>query len=360
MVGMPKSGTSSIHDFFRCGGVKSVTHQTCGNVSCARCIWDNVARKRDVLDGCRYTVYTQLDYERYGNTFCFFPQQNLSLLHESYPSSTFILNTRNPIGWVNSVSNWGALRARLGQCHLGPYDLSHDDEMIAFYNAHSRYVREFARATGHRLVEVDIERNVTALVEATGIHESCFRDANSQTRRLRRRTCFVGDSLVRQMWCWHETRGIECHNWHEDRNGSVSKFFWRPTVEQILTGAYHGCDTIVWNNLFHEVRRDPAAFTRQGARARALQDVYAKLSSVAKRVVYYSPQRPTGNFSREVHEKVTMLDAWNIDRAVAHGRTDWLSVDADAIEGKKNDGRHYDSRGVGRVYAQLAPMLASR
>ena len=64
---------------------------------------------------------------------------------------------RHPIAWVNSVSNWGDLRARLGWCHLGPYGFSRDDEMVAFYNAHNRCIREFARVTGHKLIEVDIE-----------------------------------------------------------------------------------------------------------------------------------------------------------------------------------------------------------
>jgi hypothetical protein len=300
VVGMPKSGTSSISNFFECGGVKGVTHQMCGEVSCARCIWDNIAQKRELLHGCKYNVYTQLDFDGLGrDSFCFFPQMNLSLLHKTYPSSTFILNTRHPIAWVNSVSNWGDLRSRMGRCQLGPYDFARDSDMIAFYKAHNQYVRAFARFTGHTLIEVDIEHNISALVKSTRIKESCFKDANSQPHRIRQKTCFVGDSLVRYVWCWHETRSTECNKWHENRFGKRSNFFWKPTVKEILNGAYAGCDIIVWNNLFHEVRSNSSIFKSQHVRAKALKAVDDKLSSTAKRVIFYVSQEPIGMFSRE-------------------------------------------------------------
>jgi len=364
VVGMPQSGTTSIYNYFRCGGMQNVVHQMCGRMSCARCMWENIQQRRPVFQGCEHDVYTQLDDDGYGNrSFCFFPQRNLSLLHASYPSSTFILNTRNPIDWVNSVSNWGDLRSRLSRCHLGKYKFTRDEDMIDFYNTHTDYVRQFARAHNHTLIEIDIEKNVSALSEYTSIRPTCFKDYNSAQHRAHHRTCFVGDSLLRYLWCWHETKGIDtCPRQHADLKGNTSKFFWKPMLSHISNGTYNGCTIIVWDNLFHEVRANPQTFVQEGTRVGALRHVHDYLSSIAQRVIFYVAQRPTASFALEAHANVTMLDAWEVDRSLAdRNLSKWFMVRADTqVDGKQVDGRHYDSKGVGKLYARLEPLLRSR
>lgn len=364
VVGMPKSGTSSIYEFFRCGGYARVTHQMCGNRTCARCIWENTRLRRPLLHGCDdYSVYTQLDEDGLASDrFCFFPQRNLSLLHAAYPSSTFILNTRNPIHWVNSVTNWNTLRARLARCKLGRYDFRDDAQLIDFYQSHNEYVRSFARTHGHALIEIDIEGDVKALAARTNINASCFIRANQRQHRVPQHTCFVGDSLVRYMWCWHEFRDIaNCHH-HADRVGATSRYYWAPTIADVLRNAYAPCTVLVWNNLFHEVRANPASFRSNVTRAHTLGEVHANLSARVRRVIFYVSQPPTGTFAHELHANVSMMDAWRLDHALADERfSKWLTVRADLHPHQdQTDGRHYGASGIEVVHATLRPLLAAR
>jgi hypothetical protein len=55
-----------------------------------------------------------------------------------------------------------------------------------------------------------------------------------------------------------------------------------------------------------------------------------------------------------------MLDAWNVDRAIANLRSGWLMIRADRLDARKLDERHFESEGIRRLYAQLEPMMASR
>ena len=182
---MPKSGTTTIADLYKCGGYQHVSHQQCGKQTCARCIWTNLQRHRSPFHGCdSYSVYAQLDDDG-KDGFCFFPQRNLSLLHASYPDSTFVLNTRNPIHWINSVNNWNDLRKRLARCNLGPYNFRSDAELIRFYEDHNEYVRRFSKMHNHSLIEVDIEGNMRALATWSGIKPSCIGHSNKNVHRLK-------------------------------------------------------------------------------------------------------------------------------------------------------------------------------
>lgn len=75
VVGFPKTGTSSIHEFFQCGGIKSShycccgssrTHTHCndGGRTFGECMRDNIKSKLPILQGCGdYSVYAQMDAE---------------------------------------------------------------------------------------------------------------------------------------------------------------------------------------------------------------------------------------------------------------------------------------------------------
>lgn len=357
VVGMPKSGTSSIAQFFRCGGYR-VSHQTCGSQTCARCIWNNLQDGRAILHGCdQYDVYTQLDEDGLGQDhFCFFPQLNLTRLHQAYPSSTFILNVRNPIHWVDSVNDWNSLRTRLSRCHLGSYNLQEDGQLVAFYRAHNEYVRAFAHASGHRLLEVDIEGNGSALAVHTNIHPSCYAQVNANVREKKHKLCFVGDSLVRYLWCWHERRTIQHCTGHTDLSGNASTFYFKPTVAEVLRGTYRACNAIIWDNLFHEARANPALFHTPSQRLKALQRVHAALVASSRRVIFYASQKPTSVFAQERHGNVSMAEAWGVDHALLqHNLTRWLTIRADRYptDGQV-DGRHYGEAGIRDLYKLLS------
>ena len=364
VVGLPKSGTTSLAAYFACGGLRA-SHQLCGEAPCAWRVRDNLRRGRPALAGCGpYDAHTQLDWEFSDARwpFCFFPQRHLAALRRSAPASTFVLNVRDARRWAGSVAAWGTLRHRLARCNLTAHDLRDDAQLAAFYEAHSAAVRAFARRTGHRLVEVDIERNVSALARATGIPAACYGRHNARAARAGppARTCYVGDSLLRHLWC--HARGVAAANCtgHRDRADDGGAFYWRPTLRDVGATRYPGCARIVWDNLFHEVRASPAQFRDAPARRAALARARAHLLADAPRVVWYVAQRPTPPFADEAHGGVRMLDAWRADRALADG-VPWARVRADVYterHGRAADGRHYDAATLAALHAQLVRALA--
>ena len=87
-LGLPKSGTTSLHDFFKCATGYNVSHWSCKRATrenthfgeapsqcesnttqlfgqpCGSCIRENLFEKRPPLEGCGdYQVWTQIDFE---------------------------------------------------------------------------------------------------------------------------------------------------------------------------------------------------------------------------------------------------------------------------------------------------------
>ncbi len=206
VVGLPKSGTSSLQRYFACGN-RTATHWTCGDRHCAHVIQANLAAGRAPLDGVdpRATVHTQLDYWGPPAEACFFPQVDaLDALSRAYPRATLVLPTRPVEHWIRSVSTWttdladatggvGTLTARelLARCDIGSLPRgagARDDELRAWYEGHSRAVRAHAAARpAHALVAIDIESGAAAaaaLEAAFGIPEACWPHANRWQQTL--------------------------------------------------------------------------------------------------------------------------------------------------------------------------------
>ena len=184
-LGFPKSGTSSLYDYYSCGNVVS-SHHKCKLETCGECVFANVEAGRPPLDSCgNYAFYGQLDvdgmnYDSEGNwpgegTLCYFPQLSaLQELHDAYPTARFTLTTRPPAHWLASVVGWG-LQERLVDCDLPglPKGKGTEDELMAWFSGHLDTVREFVAAHPSHgpLLEIDIEDDSTGqvLAEATGI-----------------------------------------------------------------------------------------------------------------------------------------------------------------------------------------------
>ena len=186
-LGFPKSGTSSLYDYYTCGNVGS-SHHKCKLETCGECVFANVEAGRAPLDSCgNYAFYGQLDIDGIGydsegswpgdkHALCYFPQLSaLQELHDAYPTARFTLTTRPPAHWLASVDGWG-LRDRLVDCNLPglPEGKGADDqELMTWFSSHLDTVREFVAANPSHgpLLEVDIEDDSTGQVleEATGI-----------------------------------------------------------------------------------------------------------------------------------------------------------------------------------------------
>ena len=124
IMGMPKTGTSTIHRFFSRSGYNS-SHYKCGKYYCGRCIQvavvQNTNNNSKPLQSCgNYEVYAQMDVEEVG--FCVLPQiEYLDELYNEAPKATWLLPTRNITKWARSSQNWiggsgKSLAYRLSKC----------------------------------------------------------------------------------------------------------------------------------------------------------------------------------------------------------------------------------------------------
>lgn len=190
VVGLAKTGTQSLADYFKCGCFKNVTHWKGCNPGrtqrprdgiCGIVIKRNVRAGVDpLLNTGDWDVYSQIEATNPRQT-CFYPQIDaLEEIHAYHPNSTFILNTRNATNWINSVNRWNNMRQRFIKCNLKdlPAGVGREDEdMIRFFHKQAQRIRDFCKEyPSHALVEIDIESNETGKVleEAFGIASECW------------------------------------------------------------------------------------------------------------------------------------------------------------------------------------------
>jgi len=198
-LGLPKSGSSSVADFFECGGLQT-SHWSCGDDLCGACAKRNVAAGRPILASCGdYDVWAQIDVtggtrsgvQRYSDQdLCFLPQvTHLRELHEQFPNALFVLPTRPIEHWLASVNTWGDMYDRLFECSLpglnrqGKSREEQDHLLAQFYYNHTIAVREFmAMRPRQMLLEFAIEEDADLvgphLESVTGFPASCWGKAN--------------------------------------------------------------------------------------------------------------------------------------------------------------------------------------
>jgi len=225
LLGMMKSGTTSVYDFFKCADVPS-THYCCSPGAtdhppchpagtpanetndhlCGYCIKNNISRGRPPLEGCgddATEVYAQMDCEMGGwrrdartnetvhtPMYLYMPQITaLDALHAHYPDATFILNLRDPVRWESSVRNWFQLKGRFKKTHLPEYGYPRGTVALQeFYVNHTKRVRDFVKThPSHALVEVNIEEENAGdvMAEAFGLSPSCWGKSNANSGRLK-------------------------------------------------------------------------------------------------------------------------------------------------------------------------------
>ena len=162
VVGMPKTGTSTIHAFFERSGYRSSHYKCVNGLYCGLCIRAAVEQAKPALKTCGdYEVWAQMDFENLGN--CHFPQiTNLHALHQEAPNATMVLSLRNMTRWVRSVKNWvgggqRSMAARLSKCKGGPRSKETED-LITWHHHHITRIRKFVlQHPSHRLVVINIE-----------------------------------------------------------------------------------------------------------------------------------------------------------------------------------------------------------
>ena len=219
VVGLPKSGTTSIHQIFQCssssssssssgGGNKTNnfyksqhycccgsnrTHTKCDDVPggqlMAECMRKNYKSNTSILQGCgNYDVYAQMDAE-FGNSM-FLPQRfQLNELHDYAPNSTFILNLRPAKDWVKSVTNWYGLGGRfLNRFNIDYRKIDDRHQVLEeIYNNHTQFIRDFVRShPSHGLLEINITSPTAGKILASvfpNLNESCWGLHNKNKKR---------------------------------------------------------------------------------------------------------------------------------------------------------------------------------
>jgi hypothetical protein len=184
VIGLPKTGTTSLHEFFKCGGRSSAHWRCVGKRRCGECIEFNVRRGRPPVQGCGdFDVYAQIDVDADGNHSCYFPQIDaLATLYRHYPRATYILNTRPFDHWNRSIHHWHDMYKRLRYKCRWPFVQANDTD---FFRRLHRQVQLHARSFQREhpemhLVDIDIESNVTGRVLSSefGIPEACWTQKN--------------------------------------------------------------------------------------------------------------------------------------------------------------------------------------
>lgn len=134
VLGLPRSGSLAIHNFFTCNDIKS-SHYCCDadpsseqetprsqfpcrddQVTCGACVLDNMKEENPPFQGCgNYNVWSQFDVETTEPYSWFLPQHfTLPLLHQSHPHAAIILNYRGDPGvWADSVLHWHSVTTRI-------------------------------------------------------------------------------------------------------------------------------------------------------------------------------------------------------------------------------------------------------
>ena len=231
VMGLPRSGSISLHNFFQCNGAKS-SHYCCGNSpkssfscganhpTCGSCVLKNLQASKPAFDNCGhdYQVYSQFDVESSDPFEWFLPQHfALPLLHKDQENAIWILNRRDsPQVWADLhwytvslriMNSFGMEYHRYSQKDgslplIGPQvDITHDEivdclkdaydtavsqeeharrrtDLMTIYNLHMDRVRAFVRDNpSHKLIEIDVDDANAAdvLVEAfDGFKPNCW------------------------------------------------------------------------------------------------------------------------------------------------------------------------------------------
>ena len=213
VLNLPKSGTTTLNEYFLCGGVESThtfteyTYDTLPRDRETRigdCLRNNYfadstsrpvaplnkcARRRRLQQfGGGYANY--LAYSDIGTTgpgLCYYSTiHNGGLEHiaKYYPNATLILLTRNTTDWYKSIAKWSKGRILsnwVDKCGFGSANSKKNETYWRdFYDAHTQKIRNFVLDhLSLNYIEIQLESNTNSstsqsLEYYTGINSSCF------------------------------------------------------------------------------------------------------------------------------------------------------------------------------------------
>jgi hypothetical protein len=219
-LGLPKSGTTSLEHFWKCGGL-DVSHCTCkvtndflinevfhglgGDLSnrrerklCAECMQAAKENNLPILQSCgNSSAYAQMDNG--GIRSCFWPQLSaLDEIHQDSPNATFVFMFRNVDSWIQSFMLFrnGEMHREFKKCKNILYTKtkkkgsSSKDRLKQFMCDVVNHARNFVAAhPSHQLLEIDLDNPETGTIVSKlfGINDSCW-GAHNVNKKIDRTT----------------------------------------------------------------------------------------------------------------------------------------------------------------------------
>ena len=207
-MGMPKVGSTTLFEFFSCGGWRASHWNTKRQNLIGLCMKDAYQRNQSILQSCDSWMrenqegfnasldhgteaFLQMDAEEIGGQ-CVFPQiEYLDRLHDEAPSATFILMFRPIKDWARSMVHWtpkgrGSMAVRLSHCDLPGLPLGKGnttEEMMDWWCWHVQRIRAFVKQhPSHALIELDLYQtdwNADVMAKLFGAEASCWGHANA-------------------------------------------------------------------------------------------------------------------------------------------------------------------------------------
>jgi hypothetical protein len=182
---MPKASSSTLADFFSCGGMR-IDHNQLG-----MCMMKAASEGFPPIRACHggFDAYLQMDSNA---PPCFFPQVSLlDELHEEYPNATFVISFRPVDDWIKSAKNWHGMFSRWSKCTI-PGLLHSKGESLTkqqvrnWWCGHVKHVREFVRQhPSHKLIELelyDTPGSSIMMSKLFGVNALCWGKSNANQR----------------------------------------------------------------------------------------------------------------------------------------------------------------------------------
>jgi len=200
-LGLPKTGTTTLHNYFKCGGrtsshwevgMEETTRFKSGHPepeTCAACLHRNIKiRDQAPLAGCGdYQVWTQIDDPNADPAKCFFPQvDSVDALHKHYPDAVYLLPRRDTEDWIRSVENafhndeeMGSNTSMADRIRRCPFTTRVPaGNLREFVRHHLARTRQWAQEHKVTLIEYDIREPAPLLDFFNDIPPRCWQHAN--------------------------------------------------------------------------------------------------------------------------------------------------------------------------------------
>jgi hypothetical protein len=155
VLNLPKSGTTTIWQYFECGlGPNRAVHwwTTQHGKRIGPCVEKNIQQfQRPPLEGCgNFDVWVDFGYAE--TNACFLPSvHGLEALYDAYPNATLLFIERDLESWYQSASNWGKMFLKWKRACRStffpniPADKPiRNEDFRQFYQWHTQHIRQFA------------------------------------------------------------------------------------------------------------------------------------------------------------------------------------------------------------------------